>query len=163
MSDLTVDGMALAPGVVETIVSIAVADVDGVASVGNAPAASRGIRGVLGGKPSTSGIEIAADENDKLQISVRIDVYYGHVLPDVAAAVRQSVADAVASQVGRAGWIGRRLASTASSSTVRNKKKHRGLFAHGIEKTRAHDGTSRRAAGSVHRRDQGRIRSSDRG
>ena len=95
MSDLTVDGMALAPGVVETIVSIAVADVDG-----NAPAASRGIRGVLGGKPSTSGIEIAADENDKLQISVRIDVYYGHVLPDVAAAVRQSVADAVASQVG---------------------------------------------------------------
>ena len=56
MSDLTVDGMALAPGVVETIVSIAVADVDGVASVGNAPAASRGIRGVLGGKPSTSGI-----------------------------------------------------------------------------------------------------------
>lgn len=103
MSDLTVDGMALAPGVVETIVSIAVADVDGVASVGNAPAASRGIRGirgVLGGKPSTSGIEIAADENDKLQISVRIDVYYGHVLPDVAAAVRQSVADAVASQVG---------------------------------------------------------------
>ena len=62
MSDLTVDGMALAPGVVETIVSIAVADVDGVASVGNAPAASRGIRGVLGGKPSTSGIEIAADE-----------------------------------------------------------------------------------------------------
>ena len=100
MSDLTVDGMALAPGVVETIVSIAVADVDGVASVGNAPAASRGIRGVLGGKPSTAGIEIAADENDKLQISVRIDVYYGHVLPDVAAAVRQSVADAVASQVG---------------------------------------------------------------
>ena len=97
MSDLTVDGMALAPGVVETIVSIAVADVDGVA---NALAASRGIRGVLGGKPSTSGIEIAADENDKLQISVRIDVYYGHVLPDVAAAVRQSVADAVASQVG---------------------------------------------------------------
>ena len=100
MSDLTVDGMALAPGVVETIVSIAVADVDGVASVGNAPVASRGIRGVLGGKPSTSGIEIAVDENDKLQISVRIDVYYGHVLPDVAAAVRQSVADAVASQVG---------------------------------------------------------------
>ena len=49
MSDLTVDGMALAPGVVETIVSIAVADVDGVASVGNAPVASRGIRGVLGG------------------------------------------------------------------------------------------------------------------
>ena len=33
-------------------------------------------------------------------MSVRIDVYYGHVLPDLAANVRQAVADAVASQVG---------------------------------------------------------------
>ena len=98
MSDLTVDGMALAPGVVETIVSIAANEVEGVACIG--PSTTSGLRSVLGGKPSTSGIEIAADENDKLQISVRIDVYYGHVLPDVAAAVRQSVADAVASQVG---------------------------------------------------------------
>lgn len=100
MSELNVDGMALAPGVVETIVSIAVAEVDGVASVGGTSAANRGIRAALGGKPTTAGIEITAGEDDTLQVSVRIDVYYGHVLPDVAAAVRQSVADAVASQVG---------------------------------------------------------------
>ena len=100
MSDLNVDGMALAPGVVETIVSIAVAEVDGVASVGGASAANRGIRAALGSKPATAGIQVAPGEDDALQISVRIDVYYGHVLPDVAAAVRQSVVDAVASQVG---------------------------------------------------------------
>ena len=100
MSDLNVDGMALAPGVVETIVSIAVAEVDGVASVGGASAANRGIRAAFGSKPATAGIQVASGEDDALQISVRIDVYYGHVLPDVAAAVRQSVVDAVASQVG---------------------------------------------------------------
>ena len=32
--------------------------------------------------------------------SVRIEVYYGFVLPEVASSLRQAVADAVASQVG---------------------------------------------------------------
>ena len=73
MNELNLDGMALAPGVVETIVSIAANEVEGVASV---------------------------DEDDKLVISVRVDVYYGYVLPDLAANLRQAVADAVASQVG---------------------------------------------------------------
>ena len=36
MSELNVEGMALAPGVVETIVSIAVSEVEGVACVGSA-------------------------------------------------------------------------------------------------------------------------------
>ena len=98
MTELNLDGMALAPGVVETIVSIAANEVDGVASVG--PSATSSLRSVFAGKPSTQGIEVAIDEDDKLQVSVRVDVYYGYVLPDVAAAVRQSVADAVASQVG---------------------------------------------------------------
>ena len=64
MSDLTVDGMALAPGVVETIVSIAANEVEGVASVGSA--AAGGLRSVFGAKPSTQGIDIAVDEDDKL-------------------------------------------------------------------------------------------------
>lgn len=40
------------------------------------------------------------DDEEKLCVSVRIDVYYGHVLPELAAQVRMAVADAVASQVG---------------------------------------------------------------
>ncbi len=97
MTDLNLDGMAIAPGVVETIVSIAVNEVDGVASVGSA---SGGLRGMFAGKSSTQGIEISVDDEDRLCIAVRIDVYHGHVLPDLAAQVRSAVADAVASQVG---------------------------------------------------------------
>lgn len=98
MTDLNLDGMALAPGVVETIVSIATNEVDGVASIGSASAGT--LRSVFASKPSTQGIEITVDEDDKLQISVRIDVYYGYVLPDLAANVRTAISDAVASQVG---------------------------------------------------------------
>ena len=90
MNELNLDGMALAPGVVETIVSIAANEVEGVASVGSA--AAGGLRSVFGAKPSTQGIDIAVDEDDKLVISVRVDVYYGYVLPDLAANLRQAVA-----------------------------------------------------------------------
>ncbi len=100
MTDLNLDGMAIAPGVVETIVSIAVNEVDGVASVGSG--SGGGLRGMFSGKASTqgAGIEISTDEEDRLCIAVRIEVYYGNVLPDLAAQVRSAVADAVTSQVG---------------------------------------------------------------
>ena len=99
MSDLNIEGMALAEGVVETVISIAVADVEGVASVGSAGGAG-GILGVFGAKPSAQGIEVTTEEDGKLKLSVRIEVYYGSVLPEVAAAVRTAAVDAVASQVG---------------------------------------------------------------
>ena len=98
MKDLIVDGMAIAPGVVETIVSIAVNDVDGVASVGSH--ATSGIRSALAGKPSTQGIDVEVDDNDELHVTVHVEVYYGYVLPDLADAIRQAVDQAVASQVG---------------------------------------------------------------
>ena len=98
MTELNVDGMALAPGVVETIVSIAANEVEGVASVGSA--AAGGLRSVFGAKPSTQGIDIAVDEDDKLVISVRVDVYYGYVLPELAAQLRTAIAEALATQAG---------------------------------------------------------------
>ena len=99
MADLNIDGMAIAPGVVETIVSLAARDVDGVASVG--PAATNGIFNLIGGgKPSTQGIEIDLDDDEKLHVAIRMEVESGRVLPDLAANVRQAVADAVSTQVG---------------------------------------------------------------
>ena len=98
MTDLNIDGMAIAPGVVETIISLAVRDVDGVASVGD-PTTS-GIRSLIGGKPSTQGIEVETGENDELHVSIRLYVKSGYVLPDLAASVRQAVADAINTQVG---------------------------------------------------------------
>ena len=98
MKDLTIDGMAIAPGVIETIVSIAVNDVDGVASVG--PAVTSGIWSAIATKPSTQGIDVEVDENDALHVTVRVEVYNGYVLPDLAESIRQAVDQAVASQVG---------------------------------------------------------------
>lgn len=95
MSELNLEGMAIAPGVVETIVSLAVRDVDGVVSVGSAS----GLR-LFGGRPSAQGIEVTVDENDELHVDVHVDVRYGASLPQVAENIRTSVADAVTTQVG---------------------------------------------------------------
>ena len=98
MTDLNIEGMVIAPGVVETIISLAARDVVGVAGVGDATA--NGIRTFIGGKPSTQGVDVEMDENDELHVSIRILVESGRVLPDVAANVRRAIADAVSTQVG---------------------------------------------------------------
>ncbi len=98
MTKLNLEGMELASGVIETIVSIVVQEVEGVAAVG--PTVAGGFRSVFVAKPSTQGIDVVVDEEDKLQISVRIDVYYGYVLPEVAANVRKVIVEALSSQVG---------------------------------------------------------------
>lgn len=99
MSDLNLQGMALADGVVETIVSIAVQDIEGVASIGNASSAS-GLLAAFQTKPVTHGIEVLANDDDTLSVAIRIEVYYGYALPDIADQVRQAISDAVLSQVG---------------------------------------------------------------
>lgn len=95
MTNVNVDGMALAPGVLETIISIAVAEVDGVASLGSTVS---GLRSVLSAKQLSQGVGVTVDEN--LNVSVHLDAYYGTVLPDLAAKVREAVVDAAAIQVG---------------------------------------------------------------
>lgn len=99
MTDLNIDGTVFAPGVVETIISLAARDVDGVAGVGSA--AAEGLRTIIGGgKPSTQGVEIAMDENDKLNVEIHLDAKSGLILPDLADEVRQAIADALHMQVG---------------------------------------------------------------
>ena len=99
MSDLYVSGMAIAPNVVETIVTMAVRDVEGVAGLVSDP--TGGFLSLLsGGKPAAQGVAVDVDENDKLHISLRLEVNSGYVLPDIAANVRKAVADAIAMQVG---------------------------------------------------------------
>ena len=98
MKDLNVEGMSLASGVVETIVSIAANEVEGVASVGSY--AASGIRSKLMAKPSTSGIDVETLEDGKLHVTLHVEVYHGYVLPDLAASLRQAIADALLVQVG---------------------------------------------------------------
>lgn len=99
MTDLTIDGMAIAPGVVETIVSLAVRSVEGVHSIGDPTA--NGIKNLFsGGKPSTQGIALNVNDDNELNVTVRLAVKNGQVLPDLAAEVRRAVDDAVSSQTG---------------------------------------------------------------
>ncbi len=97
MSDITTEGMAIAPGVVETIVTLAVREVPGVASVG---AASAGIRALLSSKPSTQGVVVTASEDGTVAVEVAINVLSGYSLNSLADQVRSSVADAALTQVG---------------------------------------------------------------
>ena len=104
MTDLNIEGLTVAPGVIETIISLAACDVAGVAGIGD-PATSS-IRTFIGGKPSTQGVDVEMDENNELHVSIRIFVESGHVLPDVAANVRKAIVDALRTQVGaKAGSI----------------------------------------------------------
>lgn len=92
------DNITLAPGVIDTIISIAVSETEGVASLGD-PVVS-GFFTKLANKPSTSGIESRRDDDGKLEVTLHITVEYGFVLPELAASVRQAVADALRVQVG---------------------------------------------------------------
>ena len=65
MSELNLDGMAIASGVVETIVSIAVREVEGVAAVGSS-AAKGNLRSMFAGKTPVQGIELSVNDESKL-------------------------------------------------------------------------------------------------
>ena len=97
-SEMNVEGLSIAPGVMETIISVAASEVDGVASLGNF--ATSGIRSMLANKPSTSGIETKMGEDGKLYVAVHVEVYYGYVLPELAAALRCAIAESLATQAG---------------------------------------------------------------
>lgn len=97
-NELSVEGLSIAPGVLETIISVAASEVDGVASLGSF--ATSGIRSMLANKPSTSGIEANLDDAGKLHVSIHIEVYYGFVLPELAAQLRSAIAESLKTQAG---------------------------------------------------------------
>ena len=76
-----IDGITIAPGVVETIISLATAEVPGVAAVG------------VGGAISTIKSAFVAG-------NVSIQAYYGYRLVEIAENVRKAVADALSAQIG---------------------------------------------------------------
>ncbi|MDZ4169124.1 MAG: Asp23/Gls24 family envelope stress response protein [Coriobacteriia bacterium] len=99
MSDeIRLEGLGVAPGVLDTIVIVATEGVDGVASVG-AP----GIAGLVqkgARKGSSRAVDVTVGEDNALTVTVHIQITYGEHLRVVAAGVQQAVAEALASQVG---------------------------------------------------------------
>ncbi len=90
------EAMALAAGVMETIVQLAVSDVEGVTGLGVA----KSRRKLFGGKAQRPPIEVTMEDDGSAVVAVHLSVRYGQVLPDVAAAVRQAVVEALMTQVG---------------------------------------------------------------
>ncbi len=98
---ICVNGITIAPGVVETIVSLAAAEVQGVASVGTAGAISAITAALNAGRSvPTAGIKLEVEPEGNVCVDITIQAYYGYRLSDVATQVREAVADALMAQIG---------------------------------------------------------------
>lgn len=99
MSDeIRLEGLGVAPGVLDTIVTVAAEGVDGVASVGASGLAGLVQKGAR--KGVARAVDVSLGEDGSISATIHIQVSHGHKIKDVANAVQNSVADAVTSQVG---------------------------------------------------------------
>lgn len=96
MSETQPTGAAIAPDVLDTIVALALKDVDGVASVG---AASSKFFSFFG-KQEQQGVTVNQVTDSTIDVSVVLTVLDGHSLNKIAADVRKAIADAILSQTG---------------------------------------------------------------
>lgn len=96
-----IDGITIAPGVVETIISLAAAEVPGVAGVRTAGAIST-IRSAFnaGNAIPTNGIRIEPLGDKQVAVTISIQAYYGYRLVEIAENVRKAIVDALAAQIG---------------------------------------------------------------
>jgi len=92
--EIKIDGLGLAPGVMETIVVLATEQVPGVSCV-----CAPGIAGIVG-KSGSKQIDLSVDESGTVTVAIHVQVLYGTPLPQVAEGIKESVADAIKSQVG---------------------------------------------------------------
>ena len=99
MANLNLDGIAIADGVVETIVSIALQDIEGVSLVG-APGPAALIGSLAQARPAPQGVEVTVVDGNALSVAVHTEAKFGYTLPDLAAKVRSAVSDAILAQVG---------------------------------------------------------------
>ncbi len=95
------EGMTIAPGVIETIVAMAAAEVEGVAGVGTAGAFAQIMAAFNAGKPiPTAGVEINVDETKNMTVEITIQAFYGKRLIELADSVRNAIGDALRAQIG---------------------------------------------------------------
>lgn len=99
MSDeIRLEGLGVAPGVLDTIVALAVEEVEGVAAVGAPGIAGLVQRGAR--KGAARAVDVSVCEDQSVEVVVHIQVLHGRKLREVARQVQASVTDALSSQVG---------------------------------------------------------------
>lgn len=94
--EITLDGIGVAPGVLETIALVAAEGVDGVAGI---PGAA-GIAGLVQ-KGNARGVCVQVNEDDTLVAAVRISAVYGRPLREIAGDVQRAVTDALLTHTGQ--------------------------------------------------------------
>src|SRR5574340_200733 len=94
--EIALDGIGVAPGVLETIALVAAEGGDGVSRV---PGASGGLAGLVQ-KGSSRGVTVEVDA-DTLRASIRICANYGRPLREIAGDVQRAVADALLTHTGQ--------------------------------------------------------------
>ncbi len=96
--EIKIDGIGISPDVLTAIVSRAVSDVEGIASVGVKDLATNLVSMMLSSKAPAS--EPAVEAGDKLALTVRVVVFFGYPFKKLAEAVRAAVVAAIDAQVG---------------------------------------------------------------
>lgn len=96
-TEMRFEGLDVAPGVIETIVSLAASDVDGVACV-----EGTGLAGLMQKAGRAKVVEVSLADDETFVVTVHLSVTYGRPLRAIASDVQQAVADALISQTGHA-------------------------------------------------------------
>lgn len=98
--EITIAGIGIAPEVLAAIVSRAVEEVEGVASVGVKDLATN-LVSMFSAKSTQVGEDVEAEViDDKLRLTVHLTVFFGYPFKKLAEVVREAVANAIDAQVG---------------------------------------------------------------
>lgn len=96
MSDeITLDGMKIAPAVLDTIVTMAVQGLEGVAS----SSSGQGIGGIVN-RAAGKAVDFALTDQGEISVCVHVTAVYGTPLMDLGKRIQAVVSDAIKSQVG---------------------------------------------------------------
>ena len=92
--ELRLDGIGVAPGVLDTIVTLAAQGIEGVAAV-EAP----GLGGLVhkGGKAMT----VAVADDGSMAVTLHVTLRYGQPLHEIGKRLQKAVAEALTSQTGQ--------------------------------------------------------------
>lgn len=92
--ELRLDGIGVAPSVLDTIVTLAAQGVDGVAKV-----ETTGLGGLV--HKTGKALAVSVDGSGTMAVDVHVTLRYGQPLHEVARSVQQAVAEALTSQTGQ--------------------------------------------------------------
>ena len=99
MSDeIRIDGLAVAPEVFQTIVTVAASEIEGVACVDAAPSLTSITRGKRAGAKQQM---VTVADDGSLSVALHVRLTYGQPLHEVAGRVQNAVTDALASMTGQ--------------------------------------------------------------